>query len=138
MTTSGVPSAGSKQQMIAWCVGRSVLWGNRLTSLVVSAPAEGRNAGIAANKALRSGTVAATRGGTDARPPLTSTMAAATASTRRSRSSRDSTSVRDKISMAPLRRLDEPAREDRHIGLLVPDLAVEAERVGIAVADHQL
>jgi hypothetical protein len=76
-----------------------VFSGNKLTSFVVRAPGERRNAGIAANMALRSVTVAATRGGADARPPLRSTMAAASASTRRSRSRRASTSVRERINI---------------------------------------
>jgi hypothetical protein len=42
MTASGVPVSGSKQQISAWCVGRSRFSGNRLTSLVVSAFADGR------------------------------------------------------------------------------------------------
>ncbi len=68
MMAVGAPVSGSKQAMIAWCVGQSVFCGNRLTSFVVSAPADGRKAGIAARKPWRSATNAAIRVGTSARP----------------------------------------------------------------------
>ena len=42
ITAIGVPLAGSKAQISAWCVGRSRFSGNRLTSFVVRAPADGR------------------------------------------------------------------------------------------------
>lgn len=68
ITAAGVPVVASKQQMMAWWVGRPVFSGNKLTSLAVSEPAAGRNAGIAASMARRSGTEAATRGGIEAWP----------------------------------------------------------------------
>src|SRR4051812_38685141 len=104
MTAVGVPVAGSKTQMSAWCVGRSRFCGKRLTSLVVRAFADGRNAGIAASRASRSGTSAAIRAGTEARPAETSAIAVATASTSASRSSSASTSAADRNRMRDLRR----------------------------------
>jgi len=98
MRATGAPVSASKQTMTAWCVGRSLFSGNRLTIFVVSMPAEGRNTGIAARMAFRSATDAATRGGIDACPVVTSTIADATASTSRSRSSAASTSARESTS----------------------------------------
>ena len=46
-----------------------------MTSLAVSAPADGTYAGIASSIAERSATEAATRGGTDTRPALRSRIA---------------------------------------------------------------
>ena len=54
--------------MTAWWVGSVVLCGKTLTSLLVSASADGTWAGIAAKNASRSWICAATRGGDDARP----------------------------------------------------------------------
>ena len=98
MIAIGVPVSGSKQQMTAWCVGRSRFCGNTLTNFVVSAALDGRYAGIAAKIALRSATTAPTRGGTDARPALKSTIAASTASISRLMSSTDATSDCDRTS----------------------------------------
>ena len=99
MTAAGVPVAGSKTQIRAWCVGRSRFLGNRLTSFVVRASADGRYAGIAASSPSCSGTMAAIRAGTDARPADRSAIAAATASTSASRSRTDSTSAADRNRM---------------------------------------
>jgi hypothetical protein len=73
---SGSPESGSNTITTAWWVGSGpwALPGKRLTSFAASPPVVGRYAGIAARKP-RSGTIAAIRGGTDARSALTSCIA---------------------------------------------------------------
>src|SRR5215470_14454600 len=98
MSATGVPVSGSKATMTPWCVGSAepALRGNSETSLTATDFAEGRNAGMAASIPSWSGTSAAMRGGIEAAPLVTSTIADARASTSasRSRSSRTWASVR--------------------------------------------
>ena len=98
---TGAPVRGSNAAIIAWCVGSPVpaLRGNSDTSLVISTPAEGTKPGIAARNPSCSGTSAATRSGTEARPALKSAIAAASASISASTSTSASTRARVRTSI---------------------------------------
>ena len=95
MSAVSAPRSGSNTAIAAWWVGSSVpaFPSKSVTSFVSSRFADGRYAGITPSSPCPE--KAATRCGIDARPPLRSTNASASASTSASRSSSASTSLRD-------------------------------------------
>src|SRR5581483_1236367 len=92
----GVPFAGSKSAIAAWCDGRSVLPGKTVTSLHPS-PADGRYAGIAPSRPVSAS--APIRGGIDAAPAESSSCARARAPSSSSGSRSSSTSARVRTSI---------------------------------------